>query len=265
MMRTAIELFSGAAGGWALGLHRAGVQTVAACERDAWRRATYQRRWGIPVYDDVRTLSAARLADDGIAPPWLLCGSPPCQDASEVNSKGKGVDGEQTGLFFEAIRLGAELRPAFISLENVDRLRHRGADRVLLALERIGYLPRALSVGAGAVGLPHQRQRLWIVASDASRPQGRPAGQPWQTPAGSTTGRRDEFRPGDRGAGLGHFGPEALGRAIRAYDGVPDALAERSREAYGDAVVPIIPELIARALIAWEETPAPLLGEREAA
>lgn len=30
--RTAIVLFSGAANGWELGLHRAGVRTVATCE-----------------------------------------------------------------------------------------------------------------------------------------------------------------------------------------------------------------------------------------
>lgn len=249
---SAIVLFSGAANGWELGLHRAGVRTVAACERDPWRRQVTAERWGIPVYDDVRTVTAARLEADGVSRPWGLFGSPPCQDASEVNTKGKGVDGDQTGLFFDAVRLGAELRPAVIGLENVDRLRHRGIDRVCSALERVGYLPRPIVVGAGAVGAEHQRQRIWLLATDASRPQGRPSGQPWEAACDPASGRVELGRPEDGGLGLEHLRPEALGRRVRAYDGVSDRLAERAREAYGDAVVPLIPFLIIRALIAWE-------------
>ena len=40
MMR-ALDLFSAAAGGWSLGLHRAGFVTVAACEIVEWRRILY--------------------------------------------------------------------------------------------------------------------------------------------------------------------------------------------------------------------------------
>jgi site-specific DNA-cytosine methylase len=215
MTRTAMVLFSGAANGWELGLQLAGVRTVAACEADPWRREVTANRWSIPVYDDVRTVTAARLEADGIARPWGLFGSPPCQDASEVNSKGKGVDGDQTGLFFEAIRLGAELRPSVLGLENVDRLRHRGLDRLCLALERIGYFPRPLVVGAGAVRGAHQRQRIWLLATDAARPQGRPAGQPWEAPEGPAAGRLGIRRPEDSGLGLEHFGPEAIGRRVQ--------------------------------------------------
>jgi len=38
---TALDLFCGAAGGWSLGLHRAGYRTVAACEIDDWRRSVF--------------------------------------------------------------------------------------------------------------------------------------------------------------------------------------------------------------------------------
>lgn len=250
--RTAIVLFSGAANGWELGLHHAGVQTIAACEADPWRRQVTAQRWKVPVYADVRTVTAVRLEADGIARPWGLFGSPPCQDASEVNSKGKGLDGDQTGLFFESIRLGAELRPRVIGLENVDRFRHRGLDRVCLALERIGYAARPLVMGTGAVGGSNQRQRIWILATDTTRPQGRPAGQSWEATESPAAGRLDLRRSQDGGLGLEHVGPETLGRAVRAHDGLSDRLADQARSAYGDAVVPLIPYLIARALIRWE-------------
>jgi DNA (cytosine-5)-methyltransferase 1 len=36
-----LDLFSAAAGGWSLGMHRAGYRTIAACEVIDWRRALY--------------------------------------------------------------------------------------------------------------------------------------------------------------------------------------------------------------------------------
>lgn len=44
--RTVLDLFSGAAGGWSLGLERAGFNTVAACELDPWRRQVFARLHG---------------------------------------------------------------------------------------------------------------------------------------------------------------------------------------------------------------------------
>lgn len=254
--RTAIDLFCGAAGGWGLGLHWAGVRVSAAVELDDQRADAYRARWGVPVLGDVAQLTAR---DFRAHPnPWLVCGSPPCKGISEVNHKGKGVDDD--GLFFEAIRLAVDLRPAWISLENVSRLRTRGADRVLERLEQAGYAAETLVVGSDAAGKDHGRQRVFIVASDtrsasdAKGGEGRPARQPWAPP----------FRPAaewpwillgpeSRRRGLGRLRAGALGRHLRAYDGVSAGVAEFARRAYGDALDPVFPLAIARALIAWEE------------
>lgn len=40
-----LDLFCGAAGGWSLGMHRAGYHTIAACEIDPWRRAVFAQHW----------------------------------------------------------------------------------------------------------------------------------------------------------------------------------------------------------------------------
>jgi hypothetical protein len=115
-----LDLFCGAAGGWSLGLHRAGFTTVAACEVDPWRRSVFGRNNpGVVLYDDVRTLGADRLLRDLGFLPEIVCGSPPCQDASTANTKGRGVDGERTGLFFDAVRIVREVRPRWVLLENV--------------------------------------------------------------------------------------------------------------------------------------------------
>ena len=59
-----LDLFSGI-GGFSLGLERAGMRTVAFCEIDPYCRRVLARHWpDVPVYDDVRTLTASRLVAD---------------------------------------------------------------------------------------------------------------------------------------------------------------------------------------------------------
>jgi DNA (cytosine-5)-methyltransferase 1 len=169
-----LDLFCGAAGGWTLGLHHAGFLTVAACEIDPWRRAIFGRNNpGILLYDDVRTLGADRIRRDLGFLPKIVCGSPPCQDASAANAKGRGIDGERTGLFFDALRVVREVRPRWVLLENVPGLRTRGYDRVHDALEQAGYAIWPLVVGAVHAGAPHLRKRVWMVAADAECDEGR--------------------------------------------------------------------------------------------
>mgnify|MGYP003576139148 CR=1 FL=1 len=165
--RTVLDLFSAAAGGWSLGMHRAGFTTIAACENVDWRRTLYaQNNPGVPIYDDVCTLTAERLLRDIGKLPTVIVGSPPCQDISSANTKGKGVEGERSGLFFEAVRLIGECRPRWFALENSSNLRTRGADAVLSALEAIGYACWATVVRAGDIGANHERPRSWLIGCD---------------------------------------------------------------------------------------------------
>lgn len=162
-----VDLFSGAAGGWSLGMHRAGFRTIAACEIDPWRRATYQQNNPeVRIYDDVRTVTAKQLIADFGRLPGAIVGSPPCQDASAANSQGKGVDGDQTRLFFEAIRIVDECRPRWCAFENSPFLRTRGYDRIADHLEAIDYACEPFVVAASDLGAPHGRKRVWIIASD---------------------------------------------------------------------------------------------------
>lgn len=65
---TVLDLFSGI-GGLSLGLHWAGMRTWAFCEADPFARGALVRHWPVTaVYDDIRTLSAARMQADGV--PW---------------------------------------------------------------------------------------------------------------------------------------------------------------------------------------------------
>lgn len=166
MMR-ALDLFSAAAGGWSLGLHRAGFVTIAACEIVEWRRILYaENNPHVRLYDDIRGLTAARLVSDLGILPDIIVGSPPCQDISSANTRGKGIEGERSGLYLEAVRLVGDCRPRWFAFENSSNLRTRGADRVLSELEALGYATEPCVVGASDVGANHIRKRSWLIGYD---------------------------------------------------------------------------------------------------
>ncbi|WP_147296822.1 DNA cytosine methyltransferase [Paracoccus thiocyanatus] len=166
MMRV-LDLFSGAAGGWSLGLHRAGFTTIAACEIVEWRRILYSENFPhVRLYADIRGLTAARLVSDLGCLPEIVVGSPPCQDISSANTKGKGIEGERTGLYLEAVRLVGDCRPRWFAFENSANLRTRGADRLLDELEALGYACWPCVVGAADIGANHVRKRSWLIGCD---------------------------------------------------------------------------------------------------
>jgi DNA (cytosine-5)-methyltransferase 1 len=166
MSLNVLDLFSGI-GGFSLGLERAGMRTVAFCEIEPYPRAILRQHWpAVPCYDDVRTLTAERLVADGIGPIDVICGGFPCQDISSAG-KGNGIDGERSGLWSEYARLVGEIRPRYVIVENVAALLGRGLDRVLGDLSTLGYDAEWHCIPASAVGAPHQRDRIWIVAYPA--------------------------------------------------------------------------------------------------
>lgn len=188
-MWRALDLFSGI-GGWSLAAHRKGIETVAACEIDDWKWRQYSRHFpNVKRYRDVSDLTGSQVLQD-VGPIDIVVGSPPCTDISTANHAGKGVDGDESRLYFEAIRLVREIRPRWCAFENSDNLRSRGADRVLAALEAEGYACWPCVVGAVHAGAPHRRLRSWLIAANADstglREQpGRRGGPSWQGEAKS--------------------------------------------------------------------------------
>jgi DNA (cytosine-5)-methyltransferase 1 len=167
-----LDLFSGI-GGFSLGLERAGFTTVAFCEIEPFCRAVLKKHWPhVPCYEDVRTLTAERLAADGISVD-VICGGFPCQDVSLAGRRA-GLGDTRSGLWAEYSRLIGELRPQYIIVENTPGLLSLGMGDVLGTLSTLGYDAVWDCVPAAAVGAPHRRDRVWVVAyADNTGPQRR--------------------------------------------------------------------------------------------
>ena len=267
-----LDLFSGI-GGFSLGLHWAGFRTAAFCEADPFCRAVLARHWpGVPCYDDVCTLSAARLRADGVPLPDLLCGGFPCQDVSVAgpgSGPGGGLDGVRSGLWREMLRLVDECRPPWVVVENVPALRVRGADRLLGGLEALGYAGWPLLVGAAHAGAPHRRQRVFVVAHAAGarlEERERSAGHAtprlpaerrragWDGPAApaGVRGVADGVPAGLDGTRLDGTGLDGAGQDRTGLDGARLDRTGRHRtarlKALGNAVSPAVAAMVGRAV-----------------
>ena len=235
-----LDLFSGI-GGFALGFQRAGLQPVAFCERDGFARAVLAQGWpDVPCYDDILTLTAERLRRDCVPPPDIVCGGFPCQDIS-LAGRGAGLRGARSGLWDEMLRLVRECGPDWVVVENVPALRVRGADQVLDGLEAAGYACWPLVVGAAHAAAPHRRARVFLLAhAHRARLEDRVCGTA-DPHAILPTERRGGW-PAEPGVG-------------RVAHGVP-ARVDRLR-ALGNAVVPDVAEMIARAILAAQAAVEP--------
>ena len=241
-----LDLFSGI-GGFSLGLERTGgFETVAFCEIEEFPRRVLAKHWpGVPIYDDVRTLTGERLAADGIAVD-VICGGFPCQDISK-GGFGAGLGGARSGLWADYARLIHEVRPRWVLIENVPELRARGLEQVLGQLDAIGYDAEWHCVAAAHVGAPTRRDRLWVI----SYPRGARVEGLFQDvafgDAGSWEwrGHEDLLAVADAAFEPCPRWPQPMLRRVDAR--VPNRMVRL--KALGNAVVPQIPELIGRAIL----------------
>lgn len=199
-----LALFAGAGGG-ILGGQLLGWRTVCAVENDAYAASVLAQRQNdgllppFPIWDDVCTF-------DGN--PWrgrvdVISGGFPCQDISAAG-RGEGITGARSGLWSEFARIIGEVRPRFAFVENSPILTSRGLGTVLGDLAALGFDARWGVLGANAVGAPHKRDRIWIVAkilrpcrcgevmADAAGPRSFPTAQAGIHSQEESRGPRDE-------------------------------------------------------------------------
>jgi DNA-cytosine methyltransferase len=169
-MLTTLDLFAGI-GGFALGLEATDFfRTTCFVENEPYCQAVLQYHWPeVPVLGDIKNVQRCDLPDPN---PDVIVGGFPCQPFSHAGKQRAQDDPRH--LWPEMFRLIRECRPTWVIGENVAGIIKLGLDEVLSDLESEGYATRTFNIPACAVGAPHIRQRLWIVAHADS--QGEPDG-----------------------------------------------------------------------------------------
>lgn len=168
-----LSLFSGI-GGIDLAAEWAGMKTVAFCEREPFPQKVLRKHWpDVPIYDDVNTLTKARLEADGIDTRTIdiISGGYPCQPFSNAGKRQGQADDRH--LWPEVYRLLEKIRPHWFVGENVAGHITLGLDDVLSDMGNIGYAAQPFIIPAASVGAPHRRDRVFIVAHAESNIEGR--------------------------------------------------------------------------------------------
>ncbi|MEU4399758.1 DNA cytosine methyltransferase [Micromonospora orduensis] len=239
---TYLSLFSGI-GGLDLGLDRAGMTCVGQVELDDLNRSVLDRHWPeVPKHDDVRT-----------APAWwatrprpavrLVAGGFPCQPFSTAGLRGGTGDPRWGWPWFRAVVRA--VRPEYVLVENVAALL-RDADAfgwMLGDLAADGFDADWSVLSACAVGAPHTRERLFLVAYPGGELRQARLAQEWRE------GRQGPVRaPGDGQHAWRR--PDAWVETASRPDRVVDGLAAELVAAGGNAVVPQVGEYVGRLITA---------------
>ena len=157
--------FFAGVGGFDLGFQQAGLVPAFHCEIDEYCQKVLKRHWPeVPLHGDINTLEPA-----GVPNAELWCAGWPCQDLSNANSQRAGLDGRRSGLFFKFTELAAIRKPRWVVLENVSGLlsadQGRDFERVVNELEEIGYLGVWFSCNLLSLGIPQNRERVFLIGS----------------------------------------------------------------------------------------------------
>ena len=234
------SLFAGI-GGFDLGFERAGMSCKWQVEIDDYSTKVLEKHWpNVHRERDINECGKHNLEKVDI-----ICGGFPCQDISYAG-QGAGLDGERSGLFFEAIRLVRELEPRIVVLENVAALLTRGLDRVLGTLAEIGYDAEWHCIPAAAVDAPHLRDRVFVMAYPMHERRGLRCVLSRDTNKGQSSSNGLQYRE----------------KRQRAWDAEPDisivvdGLSKRLEQdrkqrlkGLGNAVVPQVAEFIGKAIV----------------
>lgn len=186
----------------------------------------------------------------------------PCQPFSTAGLR-RGQSDDRY-LWPEMLRVVSELRPAWLLGENVAGILSMEIDDILSSLEDTGYQARAFLFPAHAVGAPHRRDRVAIVAyangngrADASIAEASADPPIRQAHNGNSAGQEgkhpwpEQFCRSEIEANWGRcIGQSVPSEFCRVADGLPDEMDRL--KCLGNAVVPAQFYPIFRAIAAIE-------------
>jgi len=152
------SLFSGI-GGLDLGLERAGFKCLWQSEIDPYASRVLKKHWpDTPNLGDINDIDWRTVPTVD-----LVCGGYPCQPFSYAGSRNGTNDPRHLWpRFAECLRV---VRPRFALLENVTGHLSLGFGDVQADLAALGYNAKWDCIPAAAVGAPHLRDRIFVIAT----------------------------------------------------------------------------------------------------
>lgn len=239
-----LDLFSGI-GGFAYAADQVfGDVEHTFCDNELFSQKIIAKHWpGSKIYGDIRDVKKPPKVD-------IITGGFPCQPFSSVGKR-RGTEDDRY-LWPEMLRVIRLAKPTWIIAENVRGLVTWNNGLVLEEacndLENLGYSVQPFIIPACALETIHRRDRLWIVAHDAS--VGRQKGS---VHAGTNTQRGQEAQRTWANFWIQRFGVHTF--QFRQEDepficGVDDGLPDRvdRLKALGNAIVPQVAAGIMKAM-----------------
>ena len=186
----ALSFFSGAMG-LDIGLEKAGIDVILACESEKFIRETIKlNRPKIKVLEDINNYSAKEIRKEaGLKPKEkidLIVGGPPCQ-AFSTAGKRLSINENRGVVFLKYLELIKELNPTYFVIENVRGLLsvplkhvpHNKRNRklkvaeekggtlnyILNYLNKIGYKVSFNLYNSANFGTPQTRERIVIIGN----------------------------------------------------------------------------------------------------
>ena len=162
---SSIELFAGA-GGLALGLEKAGIDTKAFVEIDQYCCETLKRNrpnWNV-INEDISKIDFKKYKGKID----LVTGGFPCQAFSYAGKK-LGFDDIRGTLFYEFARCIKEVQPLMFMGENVRGLKSHDKGKtlktILEVLDSLGYDVQYKILNASEYGVAQKRERIVIIGT----------------------------------------------------------------------------------------------------
>src|SRR5699024_9884133 len=208
-----IETFAGIVG-FRQAIDKLGGQCVLSSEIDKFANQAYEVLYGEPTAGDITKIDAKDAPDHD-----LLVGGFPCQ-AFSVAGKREGFDDTRGTLFFEIARIAKEKKPKALLLENVKGLinhdKGNTLDTMIKTLNDIGYVVDFDVLNSKYFGVPHNRERIFIVAIREDLIEAEPFSE--ESTAGNTIVPKGKRRIGAWAKTLNFDFPEQMEVTTRLRD-----------------------------------------------
>jgi DNA (cytosine-5)-methyltransferase 1 len=215
------------------------MECVYQVEIDDFATRVLEKHWpAVPRWRDIKDFQGE--------PAEVICGGFPCKqtsNAAAVHGRRLGLDGEDSGLWFEMLRIVRNVRPRWVVVENTVGAAAWHAE-IKGGLAGVGYAvpPQPLELSAEMFGAPHSRRRLfWVADLDGAGLQIARAGGPSAT-------EQKSWRAAPRNTWT-----QTIPRDLRMDDGIPSPLDRADRiRCLGNTIVPDMSEWIGRRIMAAE-------------